>query len=184
MKTCHSGGATGSDYIFESESVKKGFNVKSYSFEGHNTKSPNRVILSQDELDECFEHVKIANETLKRNVYNLPTYTKNLIARDWFQVKNSTAVFAVGKIKNEMGIKRQVEGGTGWACQMAIDNDKPLYVFEQNLNKWYMWTKNAEPCDRFILMNYVPELTDNFAGIGTRDINMNGIDAIINLLRI
>jgi hypothetical protein len=55
---------------------------------------------------------------------------------------------------------------------MAIDVNKPVYVFDQERNKWY--TKVDED---WIEIN-TPKLTPNFAGIGTRNINQNGIKAI------
>ena len=48
--TCFSGGAQGSDTIFELEAIKKGFNVVAYSFDGHNTKSQNTQILTSNQL--------------------------------------------------------------------------------------------------------------------------------------
>ena len=122
---CHTGGAAGSDLIFEVESLKKGFNVKSYSFKGHNTKSNNRVVLSEEELKEGFEHIKKTNKRLNRNILNAAPYTKNLIARDWFQVKNADAIFAIGNIETPS----TVAGGTGYACSCAVDNKKKTDLF-------------------------------------------------------
>lgn len=42
------------------------------------------------------------------------------------QVKNSDAVFAIGHL-----VRGIVDGGTGWAVQMAIDDGKPVYVYDQ-----------------------------------------------------
>ena len=55
---------------------------------------------------------------------------------------------------------------------MAIDVNKPVYVFDQERNKWY--TKVDEDWVEI----GTPTLTPNFAGIGTRNINQNGIEAI------
>jgi hypothetical protein len=55
---------------------------------------------------------------------------------------------------------------------MAIDVNKPVYVFDQERNKWY--TK----LDEDWIEIGTPTLTPNFAGIGTRNINQNGIEAI------
>ena len=93
---CYSGGASGSDFLFELESIKHNIKVVAFSFDGHTTKSENRYILSKNQLKEGFEHIKIANERLGRNIKNAQPYVRNLISRDWFQVKNSDAIFAVG----------------------------------------------------------------------------------------
>jgi hypothetical protein len=55
---------------------------------------------------------------------------------------------------------------------MAIDVNKPVYVFDQERNKWYT------NIDKDWVEIGTPTLTPNFAGIGTRNINQNGIKAI------
>ena len=174
--TCYSGGANGSDFIFSSESLKHNYKVLDYSFEGHNTKSSNRFILSPNQLKEGLEHIKIANTRLNRNINNLSSYVKNLIARDWFQVKNSEAIFAIGSLASIDTVK----GGTGWATQLAVDNKKPVYLFEQNDNQWYYYDYESNMVQ---IYEDIPKLTPKFAGIGTREINDNGIQAIKNLFK-
>ena len=174
--TCFSGGASGSDFIFSTESIKKSIDVIAFSFDVHNTKSNNRVILSDKQLKEGFKHIEIANNKLNRNIYNISTYIKNLISRDYFQVKSSDTIFAVGRLQTE----NIVMGGTGWAVQIAIDNKKPIYFFEQNHNQWYYFDYES---NKFEIYESIPKLTEKFAGIGTREINQNGIDAIKSLFR-
>jgi len=171
--TCFTGGAKGADFIFEIESIKKGFKVVAYSFEGHNTRSGNRLILNQKQLDEGFEHIKIANKRLFRNLSNLETYVKKLISRDWFQVESSDAIFAVGILDDQ-----NVQGGTGYAVACAIDSKKPVYVFDQNFNYWFYYDYED---NKFQIYEEIPKLTEKFAGIGTRLINDNGILAIKSL---
>jgi len=174
--TCYSGGASGSDSIFALESLKHNFKVVDYSFDGHNTKSSNRFILSSNQLKDGLEQIKIANKILNRNITNISLYVKNLISRDWYQVKNSDAIFAIGRLQTE----KIVLGGTGWAIQLAVDNKKPIYLFEQNDNQWYYYDYES---DRFEIYEEIPKLTEKFAGIGTREINNNGIQAIKNLFK-
>jgi hypothetical protein len=174
--TCHSGGAAGADFIWENESIKKGFNVKSYSFKSHNTKSNNKVILSDKELNEGFDHIKKTNKRLNRNILNAAPYTKNLLSRDWYQVKNSDAIFAIGTRDTE----KTVKGGTGYAVSCAVDTKKPIYFFEQNDNQWYYFDYED---DMFQIYEGEPKLTEKFAGIGTREINQNGVNAIISLFK-
>lgn len=184
----YSGGAEGADTMFEKEGEKYGIKTVAYSFYGHNTSSKNKWDLTQNQLEEGFKIVEVANTKLKRNITTISTYVKKLLSRDWFQVKNSDCVYAVGIFKTE----NQVSGGTGWAIQMAIDNNKPIYFFEQNKNKWFKYEKGhgdlnydrfAEP-DRFREISYIPPLTEKFAGIGTRNLNENGKNAIKELYRI
>jgi hypothetical protein len=67
----------------------------------------------------------------------------DLLIRDWSQVKHADAVFAIGHLvnkgeslfpnqKNDTRIARKqaVQGGTGYAVEMAIQEGKPVYVFD------------------------------------------------------
>ncbi len=182
---CNSGGAIGSDMAFEKISLKYNIEVRAYSFEEHNTTTRNREILSNDKLSEGWKKAQRAAKSLKRNTHNLSEYIKNLLSRNWFQVKNSEAIFAIGYILNpgEKGertinkTKNQiVDGGTGYCCMMAIQHNKPVFVFNQTDNKWYKWNLN-----QFREIDYIPKLTDNFAGVGTRELTYQGEDAIRNL---
>lgn len=183
--TCHSGGAKGSDLFFERVCIEYGIKVIAYSFDGHDTISKNRKVLSVEELMEGWFEAQNAARDLKRNTYNLDAYVKKLLARNWFQVKNSDAIFAVGNIVNpgEQGdkyinktSKQVVDGGTGYAVNEAIRYNKPVFVFNQKDNNWYTWKNN-----KFEKIDYIPELTKNFAGIGTRNLSMDGMSAIRGL---
>ena len=167
---CHSGGCPGSDMFWENEGNKYGVHTIAYSFGGHKQEGKNRVILSTEELNEGFEHVLIANKKMKRYPQGQARYIQNLLARNWFQVKNAESVFAVGKFL----VSERVMGGTGWAVQMSIDSGKPVFVFDQFSNKWYDFGKGGIFC----IYQGIPKLTENFAGVGTRELNDNGKIAI------
>ena len=182
---CHTGGAIGSDMKFEKISIKYGIKVNAYSFEEHNSHSKNKVILTNDEIAIGWEKAQKAAKSLRRNTHNLSPYVKKLLARDWYQVKNSSAIFAVGYILNpgEQGEripnktnKQIVDGGTGYAVEMSIQYKKPVFVFNQKDNKWYKWTFN-----QFREIDYIPKLTENFAGVGTRELTFEGESAIEEL---
>lgn len=174
--TCHSGGCPGSDMAWETEGEKYGVHTISYSFKGHTQKGKHPKILSGEELDEGFDHVMIANKTLKRYPQGQSTYVKSLLARNWFQVKNSTVVFAIAKsIKGTI-----VEGGTGWAVQMAVDNKKPVFVFDQNNNTWKAFDYSSKI---FLPIIDIPTLAENFAGVGTRYLTEGGLLAIESVYR-
>jgi len=147
----------------------------------------NPLILTGKELDEGWEHVLIAEKTLKRNVESVKfTYMRSLLCRNWFQVKNSDAVFAIGKTETNSTLS----GGTGWAVQMAIDNKKPVYIFDQTpwSEEWMkecpkLWSYFNYDVNSFIPTLYGVKLTENFAGIGTRDLNDIGRYAIEHTYR-
>ena len=170
---CHSGGCPGSDMEWENEGIKYGVKTIAYSFYRHVQESKNQKILKAEELNEGFEAVKIANKTLKRNPERQYQYVQNLLSRNWFQVKNSDAIFAIGR--KFTSYRKIVDGGTGWAVQMAIDNKKPVFVFDQKTKSWYTFNYvNNE----FDVIDYIPKLTENFAGVGTREISEDGKNAI------
>jgi hypothetical protein len=171
--TCHSGGAIGADLCWELEGEKYGVKTIAYSFKYHDSISPNLLVLSEEELNEGWQYIKKADETLKRNVKsNTKPYIYRLLCRNWFQVKNSDSILAIGEFSRN---KKTVAGGTGWAVQMGIDNDKDVYLFNQVENQWYIW---LEPNKLFVPYYDTPKLTKNFAGIGTRNLNKNGVAAI------
>ncbi len=179
-RTNHSGGCPGADMVWENESFLYGIKTIAYSFKGHVQEGKYRKILTEAELAEGWEHVKIAEKGIKRPLYNIQfnQYVKNLLSRNWFQVKNADTIFAVGKFFNDK--RTIVDGGTGWAIQMAIDNRKEIYLFEQMQNNWFKYDYQS---GKFEWMNCLPTLTENFAGIGTRQINHYGIKAIKEILK-
>lgn len=159
--TNHSGGAVGADSQWDI--VGREFGVTKHNHYYHGEKTPKgNTKISDEQLAKGWQHVLKANKTLRRK----PDNYKSLLSRNWFQVKNSDAVFAIAPLKS----MTEVEGGTGWAVQMAIDAGKPVYVFSNGA--WTKWNgyqfENIE----------TPTLTQDFAGIGSRTITKTGIDAI------
>ena len=170
---CHSGGALGADITWETYGEKYGVKTIAYSFNEHNTKSKNKKILSLDTMRDAISHLDKANEQLKRGSFSSHSpYVIHLLSRNWFQVKNSDTIFAIGKLHRN---KKSVNGGTGWAVQMGIDNGKPIYVYDQTTKFWYayLYTEN-----KFVEYYDIPTLTENFAGIGTRKLSVFGEEAI------
>jgi hypothetical protein len=95
---CHSGGCPGSDMEWEIQGREYGILTNAYSFKGHTQYGKNPIILNEQELKEGFEHVQIAEKGIKRPLSYIAQnhYVKNLLSRNWFQVKNSEAIFAIG----------------------------------------------------------------------------------------
>jgi hypothetical protein len=164
----HSGGAIGADSTFDSIGKSKGFGIHKHYFHGKRTPMGNVQITDVEER-EGWIHVLQANKTLERK----PHAYRDLLSRNWFQVKNAEAIFAISELKNF----HEVQGGTGWAVQMAIDNHKTVYVFDQKHNRWLVYDYE-ENCFEFC---EDPILTENYAGIGTRKLNEYGKNAIEKL---
>lgn len=181
--TCHSGGAKGSDTCWETIGEKFGVKTKAYSYKTDYHQSKNKVEISQSDFEEGVVQIKRANHWLNR--FGIEKYM-NLLARNWSQVKYSKQVFAIGFIV-EPGKKtpkgyyskskyQSVDGGTGYAVQMAIDNLKDVWVYDQLKSKWFRWSYTSM---KFIETNITPKIeVQDFAGIGTREIQPNGVAAI------
>ena len=180
---CHSGGAIGSDSYWESIGAKYGVKTMAYSYKTSNHKSINKVEISESDYQEGISEVNKANRHLGR--FGINRYM-NLLARNWAQVKYSSQIFAVGMIiepgkKSSKGYYSKskfqtLDGGTSWCVQMGINNRKCIYVFDQIQEKWFRWSYDTMS----FLETDIPEIkTENFAGVGTREINDAGINAII-----
>lgn len=170
---CHSGGCPGADMEWETVGREYGVKTIAYSFASHVQYGEHPYVLSDNELIEGYSRVQIAARSLHRPIEHLPKYIKYLLSRNWFQVKNAESVFAIGQFQNKK--RTIVDGGTGWAVQMAIDEGKPVYVFDQTISDWFWYNKDEE---KFEICEQIPQLTENFAGIGTRNLQQNGKDAI------
>jgi predicted NAD-dependent protein-ADP-ribosyltransferase YbiA (DUF1768 family) len=186
--TNHSGGALGSDSYWGD--LGRLYGVKSNHYYYKNRTPKGNINQEEAEYLEGVEKAKQAAETMHRSMNDK---FLNLLARNWSQVKHSDAIFAIGTIvrqgeKNAKGYDvkaTQVDGGTGYAVQMAINTigadgnsaRKPVFVFDQKTNKWYIYDYSAND----FIETETPRLTKNFAGIGTRQLYSNGMKAIADV---
>lgn len=181
--SCHSGGAEGSDTYWET--LGENFNVKThaYSYRTPSHQSKNKVEISDEDFKEGIIEINKANKILCR--YGINKYM-NLLARNWAQVKYSKQVFAIGTIvmpgnRGSRGYYNKsnlevVDGGTGYAVQMAINHVREVFVFCQEAKSWFKW---SYPSLKFVKLKETPKITyQDFAGIGTRQISSDGIQAI------
>lgn len=173
----HSGGAIGSDTMWSNIGKEYGV-ISNHYYSGNKTPNGN-IEISESDKTEGQQKVTIAARQMGRIEPNQQVRNELLI-RDWAQVKYANSVFAITtmlSVGDEMnyGKKakiRQGKGGTGYAMQMAINEGKPVYIYDQIRKQWY---KNI---DGKWSTSDIPVLTNNFAGIGTREINQDGIQAI------
>jgi hypothetical protein len=174
--TNYSGGALGGDK--EWESVGKEYGLKKQV----NYLPDTLKKLTKEQVQEVEAAYQKAVVDLGRRSLAANTYAGGLVRRDYLQAKAADAVYAISTLvgpgqTDPKGYVNKtnntiVSGGTGYAVQMAINLGKPVYVFDQVRNQWYKningeWSKSE-----------VPTLTKNFAGIGTRELNEAGKQAI------
>jgi hypothetical protein len=186
--TNHSGGAAGSDIQWDVIGKEFGMTNNKHYYTG--VKGPGNAPLGNEDITDQPIAVegasKVAQAAKQMWGYKYTTMKDQRLIRNWAQVANSDAVFAIGTLGKEGDIwkgdeksaeprrllKFAVQGGTGYAVEMAIQAGKPVYVFDQVRDQWYKnidgeWSKSE-----------IPVLTENFAGIGTREINEAGKQAI------
>lgn len=178
----HSGGAKGADSLWGDIGAEYGVTSKHYY---HGAKTPNgNVEITEEQFNEGKEHVLLANRSLHRQ----PDKYMDLLARNWMQVRESEAIYAIsnldpkGKLVFPDGTGYiPVAGGTGWAVQMAIDAGKTVYLFSQDEKKWYKFTgRDASLFGWTAVEGKAPALTKNFAGIGSRQLTLAGQQAILD----
>ena len=179
----HSGGAYGGDTFWDLIGREFGVVQHRHYREKANTtlskqlKSANvqATVLTEEQMEAARDEV----ERLLGKKY--PNTTEgNLQVRNYYQVANADAVFAIAEI--EMTTDRsnpnltdstkskysyfsnKVKGGTNTAVQLGIKLGKPVYVWDL---KNQFWTKFD---GKDFVQTDTPVLTKNFAGVGSRDI--------------
>lgn len=172
---CLSGGADNSDLQWGMMAGSLGHKVVHWSFQGHRTDAPpaDVVQLSQSQLEEADRFIERANRAVKRNWPSRHISTNNLLRRNWYQVKDTGAVYAVGNM-----VRGEIQGGTAWAIQMYMDrfihDGEPmsscnLFFYEQSMNVWWQWRGQWE-----IRVSQPPVPQGVWTGIGTRDLTFEG----------
>ena len=182
--TLHSGGAIGADSMWDVIGSAFGLKNKRHYYHGEKTPAGNIEISAEDYQEGREKSAQAAKAVWG---YQYPYMKDDRLIRNWAQVKYSDAIFAVSTIVNpgenvfpnqpkdtRTALKQAVSGGTGYAVEMAIQAGKPVYVFNQRDNKWYTWDENSSE----FVQTPTPKLTNNFAGIGTREISTEGKQAI------
>ena len=197
---CVSGGAEGADAVWVQTASRNNYTSKVMSFKGHHrTKLDGNIQvieLSPKELGEADSKLKEANVYLKRANYKM-----DLLRRNYYIIEKAESCYAIidqfiSKTKSNANQVR-IKGGTAWGCQMLVleyikslgkdvSTAVPLYAFSQNENKWFQAFCTVEKgiltnVDWNVCQPTCPRNT--FAGIGTRQIDSKGIQAITNLLQ-
>ncbi len=184
----NSGGAFGSDKDWDDAGRERGFIKHNHYYIGEKDRKNapyGNVEITEDSIDYQEGRLEAAKAAAVTYGYQYSVMKDVRLIRNWAQVKHSDAVFAIGHLVNEgarlfpdipndtrLAKVVAVTGGTGYAVQMAINSGKPVYVFDQVRKEWYKningeWSRSI-----------IPVLTQRFAGIGTRNINEAGRQAI------
>lgn len=165
----YSGGAYGADTYWGLIGLEYGIEKQIHYRPVNNSR------LSKNLKDKNIKPTLLSNEELVEGytfLYSLYKRTQykslenDLKARNYYQVINSDAIFAIGQLMNQ-----DVMGGTNVAIQLGKKLNKIVYVFNLFDGKWYEYSQKYY---KFIEIE-IPVLTKKFAGIGTRGIQLYNI---------
>lgn len=171
MNICYSGGATGADNFFGKLALEHKHDLIHFTFSEYNINyeldHKNLVILSPIQLLKAKPFVSKANLVLQRTYPTNNEYVNKLLERNYYVIQNVDSVYAVTYTKNIRG--------TAWGLEMAKQAGcTQLYVFDMETAKWYSYNDlNTEIT--------VPKPSGSYAGIGSRQLNEAGHEAILNL---
>lgn len=204
----YSGGAVGTDTLFGTNAEWYGITEQTYSFRGHkNCRSRGRVILDAAQLKwGDGDLLAVIGNPFKKH-QDTGDISEKYWQRNWYQVQKTRDIFAVVKdIKSFLDFTGTKIEGAGVAIAIAIkkkEECKRICVYDQTLEKWYIWKRiavglgnevNYKKMDINTLQEvgeklYFEEIGEenvkiietDFTGLGTREINRKGIEAINSL---
>ena len=130
LYTCGSG--FGVDDVAEETAKDYGMQMETMKLLPHpraKSSSPATVELLRT-TDEAIQNAAV---TLRRKVPS-HFHTFSILQRNYHAVKKAHTVFAFGHIHPN---RTEVRGGTGWTIQLALDQGKTVFVFDDDKRKWY-----------------------------------------------
>jgi hypothetical protein len=166
--TLYSGGLKGAESCFGEAAEKWGVNEVNFCFEGQKTnRQKNLTILSDADLKRGDISMELVSKMMHRTYYETEKIRK-VLQLIFHMVNKGHQVFVIGTILEDNTVK----GGTGWAVELAKLFNRPLSVYDQTKDKWYIWQEGA-----WVPAN--PKIThETFVGSGTRSLTEKGEIAI------
>jgi len=172
-ETCmlYSGGLKGAECAFGEAAEKWGIKEVNFTFPG---RTPDRrkhlVVLSEDDLKRGDISMELAARMMNRTYYEADKIRK-VLQTIFHMVNKGHQVFVVGIIQAD----NTVQGGTGWAVELAKLFNRPVSVFDQDRNQWFTWRQDSWQED-------TPKIAHHtFVGSGTRNLTAAGQAAIDKL---
>src|SRR5918992_432749 len=139
-----SGGAPGAEAAFGACAERHGVEEVNFTFDGHKLARQRGIrVLNHEELLAGDVSLEYVSRLLHRRYVEGPTLRK-ILQTLWYQVNNGQEIYVIGHIMDD----DTVRGGTGWGAEFAKLCNKPLYVFDQDKNRWHQWDgTNWQPQD-------------------------------------
>ena len=167
-----SGGAPGAETQFGICAESHGVEEVNFTFEGHRIERHRGVrVLNHEELLSGDVSLEYVSRLMHRRYAEGPTIRK-VLQTLWYQVNNGQEIYVVGVIQDD----DTVRGGTGWGAEFAKLCNKPLFVFDQEKQKWFRWDGSAWQEASEPVIGH-----SQFTGTGTRFLNDAGARAIEEL---
>ncbi|MGE5682448.1 MAG: hypothetical protein ACM34K_16385 [Bacillota bacterium] len=170
-----SGGIQGAEAEFGANAAKFGIEEINFTFEGHSiVRHRGLRVLNHDELKNGDVSLEYVSKLLNRNYPKTPLFRK-ILQSIWYQINNGQEIYVIGEILDDNTVK----GGTGWGTEFAKICNKPLFVFDQKRDAWFLWNQTEWvelKKDNQPVINHI-----YFVGTGTRFLQENGRKAITGL---
>jgi hypothetical protein len=170
-----SGGAPGAEAAFGACAERHGVEEVNFTFEGHKIERHRGVrVLNHEELLAGDVSLEYVSRLMNRRYTEGPTIRK-VLQTLWYQVNNGQEIYVIGVVLPD----GTVRGGTGWGAEFAKLCNKPLFVFDQEKDRWFQWKGsewNPQPAADGPVITHA-----HFTGTGTRNLEDNGRRAIEGL---
>ena len=155
----------------------------------HHSRSEFITPLRPEDLNEAEPHLKRVAQKTGKHLFTPNTFSRHLQLRNYHIVKPAAAVYAFGYFQKtchdgtnltatcSIPLQRpNIQGGTGWTVQLAIDQHKPIYFYNIPEKQWYQykdshcyWDGHQWLSDNaFLPMQGSPTLHKHSAVVGSR----------------
>lgn len=174
-----SGGAQGAEAAFGACAERFGVEEVNFSFDGHKpVRTRGLRVLNHEELAAGEVSLAYVSKLMHRRYPDTPTF-RRILHSIWYQINNGQEIYVIGTIQDD----HTVRGGTGWGAEFAKLCNKPLFVFDQDKNRWFMWDGDHDAwVERAGAAE--PVITHpHITGTGTRFLKDNGERAITELFQ-
>ena len=165
----YSGAAQGAEAEFGAAAERYGVEEVNFTFEGHTDARTRGIrVLTQAELKRGDVSLAYVSRLMHREYRDTPLFRK-VLQSIWHQVNQGQEIYVVGRILEDDTVK----GGTGWGAEFAKLCNKPLHVFDQDRDGWFVWTRERFEAETLPVITH-----PHFTGTGTRFLEPNGRAAI------
>ena len=128
----YTGGAKGTDALVEEQAKHFGMQLEVLVPPNH----PRSTFITPSTVEVLMlanPHLHQAAEKLGKQ---MPShfYTLQLLQRNYQLAKKAHTIYAFGILEPD---HKRVKGGTGWTVQLAMDQGKPVYLFDIPSQSWY-----------------------------------------------